>query len=286
MPTLTDTELLQNLNQIKSTGNNFFKEGNFEKAYESYQSAINLNLKSNPDEYEKLLENLNSERLKEHDKKIEKENDNGEDASGDCQKSGENQKDTGTSDFSSQKLSIKFQTLAILHQNCAACCQKLGKANESTIEHCEVSLNYNPVYVKNIRRLAELYFIEGTAEEIKVQSNPRNDQNSDDSADENDPNNPYQSKLSEMDSPKANYQNKCLEMYTCLEKLDKLSGKESSQMKFIKAEVERRQEEMKQQMFSQLKSLGNMCLKPFGLSTNNFNLNDNGEGGYSVSFNK
>lgn len=49
--------------------------------------------------------------------------------------------------------------------------------------------------------------------------------------------------------------------------------------------VEAQQEKMKGEMMDSLKSLGNMCLKPFGLSTDNFKfVKDETTGGYSMNF--
>ncbi|CAG5099249.1 Oidioi.mRNA.OKI2018_I69.XSR.g16380.t1.cds [Oikopleura dioica] len=48
--------------------------------------------------------------------------------------------------------------------------------------------------------------------------------------------------------------------------------------------VEIKNEQMKKEMMDGLKKLGNMCLRPFGLSTENFKFEDNGQGGYNMQF--
>ncbi|OQR68275.1 tetratricopeptide repeat protein 1-like, partial [Tropilaelaps mercedesae] len=50
----------------------------------------------------------------------------------------------------------------------------------------------------------------------------------------------------------------------------------------LKERIRVRNEEMKQKMIDSLKQLGNVFLKPFGLSTDNFNMVPNENGGYSV----
>ncbi|XP_017554174.1 tetratricopeptide repeat protein 1 [Pygocentrus nattereri] len=50
-------------------------------------------------------------------------------------------------------------------------------------------------------------------------------------------------------------------------------------------QIEERNEKMKEEMLSKLKDLGNMFLRPFGLSTSNFQVNqDQNTGSYSINF--
>ena len=52
----------------------------------------------------------------------------------------------------------------------------------------------------------------------------------------------------------------------------------------LPAKIKERNEELKAEMMDNLKKLGNMCLKPFGLSTNNFKMEQNESGSYNIQF--
>nr|CDJ81712.1 Tetratricopeptide TPR-1 domain containing protein [Haemonchus contortus] len=54
----------------------------------------------------------------------------------------------------------------------------------------------------------------------------------------------------------------------------------------LKNRIAERDENLKNEMIEKLKDLGNVCLRPFGLSTDSFEMVPNGEGGYSISMKK
>merc|ERR1712179_80595 len=52
----------------------------------------------------------------------------------------------------------------------------------------------------------------------------------------------------------------------------------------LPAKIEERNEKMKAEMIDNLKKLGNMVLNPFGLSTDNFKMEQNESGSYNIQF--
>lgn len=85
-----------------------------------------------------------------------------------------------------------------------------------------------------------------------------------------------------LDESLADY-NKILELHG--EISESLRLEVSGITRQLEREIEERNERLKKEMMGKLKDLGNLCLRPFGLSTENFSLENNESGGYSVKFN-
>ncbi|XP_061393778.1 tetratricopeptide repeat protein 1 [Musca vetustissima] len=69
--------------------------------------------------------------------------------------------------------------------------------------------------------------------------------------------------------------------------LDPGQGEAREAMLRLPPQIEERNERLKEEMMSKLKDLGNMILKPFGLSTSNFQMQkDPTTGSYSINFNQ
>ncbi|XP_054713002.1 tetratricopeptide repeat protein 1-like [Uloborus diversus] len=84
---------------------------------------------------------------------------------------------------------------------------------------------------------------------------------------------------------KLNNLESCLEDYKKVLELDPNNAEARQACATMPAEINERNEKLKQEMFGKLKELGNLCLKPFGLSTDNFKVvQDPNSGGYSVNF--
>lgn len=76
-----------------------------------------------------------------------------------------------------------------------------------------------------------------------------------------------------------------LEDYKRVIELDFRQGIAVEAAQRLPKEIEIQQEKMKEECMSKLKDLGNLVLKPFGLSTENFNMvQDPNSGGYNIQF--
>jgi tetratricopeptide (TPR) repeat protein len=117
---------------------------------------------------------------------------------------------------------------------------------DSVITDCTQALSLDPSYLKALQKRAEVY---------------RDYDDSDAKLDE------------------------CLSDFQRILELDPPNSNQVKQViRNLEAQIQHRNERLKDEMLGKLKDLGNVLLKPFGLSTNNFEMSPNDSGGYSLNF--
>ncbi|KAF5377688.1 hypothetical protein D9615_005234 [Tricholomella constricta] len=138
---------------------------------------------------------------------------------------------------------------AVLNANIGACYVKLGDHKQAA-DACSQALIDDPQYVKALQRRA-------SSNEV----------------------------INSWSSLTA-----AMEDYTALLKLLPPSSSQSRDtersMKLLKPRIEDAQKKETAEMLDKLKGLGNSILGNFGLSTDNFKLEPNGQGGYSMNFSR
>ncbi|KAJ8072320.1 hypothetical protein PM082_015879 [Marasmius tenuissimus] len=143
---------------------------------------------------------------------------------------------------------IYSQPRAVLNANIAACFMKLGDDKE-VVSACSEALQDNPKYIKALQRRAT--------------SNERLDT------------------WSSLASAQEDYQ-KLLDLLPESSSSDRSAAQRK--LTALKPRVEEAQKKETAEMMGKLKGIGNNILGKFGLSTDNFQFVPNGQGGYSMNF--
>jgi len=314
--------LAEKLLEMKDHGNTYFKSGAYEKALRTYEIALRMLPQleddlGNPgseesskaeDDFSEDIENVsgvdcenkseikdsemndldekNGENMAENNKKQERKNESTAYVAEEILNPVDTEKTTTVNDKSKiEEKSIysdyspfitnveacnhyseaTLKLISVVYQNAAASHEKIAKnkpevmikAVDYGILYCDQSLKFQSGYVKPLRRKAELQY---------SRIEPESSSNS----------------SSLYDEKRGQYLDKCLEAYQLLAQIDKLSPFENARILVLQKKVNLRNEKMKEEMFGKLKDLGNMCLGPFGLSTDNFKMQQGENGSYSV----
>ncbi|KAF9569754.1 TPR-like protein [Agrocybe pediades] len=135
---------------------------------------------------------------------------------------------------------------AVLSANIGACHVKLGEYKEA-VKACSEAILDDPDYIKARERRASCNEILGT--------------------------------WTSYTAAQEDY-NALLKLYTSPAQINDVQKK----LRILKPKLEAAQKRETDEMLSKLKGLGDSILGNFGLSTNNFKFEPNGQGGYSVNF--
>ncbi|EJC98706.1 uncharacterized protein FOMMEDRAFT_96188, partial [Fomitiporia mediterranea MF3/22] len=139
------------------------------------------------------------------------------------------------------------KTRAVLNANIGACHVKLEEYKEA-VKACSEALNDDPKYIKALQRRASCSEKIGSWTSL---ASAQDDYNT-------------LLKLLPPDSPQI--------------------GVTKRSLAALKPRIEEAQKEETSEMIEKLKGIGNSILGNFGLSTDNFKFEPNGQGGYSMNF--
>jgi len=153
---------------------------------------------------------------------------------------------------------LKFSSdRAVLYANRGQMKRVLG-LNDHAVKNCTKAVELNPQYLKALLRRAEIY--EETDKLGTVTSASEDDDDTDDIVDE------------------------ALKDYQTVLTMEPRHVAANKAVRSLPAKIEERNEKMKAEMIDNLKKLGNMVLNPFGLSTDNFKMEQNESGSYNIQF--
>ncbi|KAI0004300.1 TPR-like protein [Russula compacta] len=138
---------------------------------------------------------------------------------------------------------------SVLHANIAACHVKLDE-NEDAVKACTEALQDDPSYVRALQRRAQC--------NEKIGS------------------------WSALSSAKEDYNT----LITLLPPSSDQMAEVKRSLRLVEPRVEEAQKREVGEMVDKLKGLGNSVLGRFGLSTDNFKFEPNGQGGYSLNFSR
>ncbi|KAF6766387.1 hypothetical protein DFP72DRAFT_16252 [Ephemerocybe angulata] len=261
---------LQDANERKSAGNDHFRQSRWTEALVAYQSAINILPKRKDPPAKKgaasLHDDLDDENVPGSGPSTSQLPEGDEDCLED-----ETHKHAGEEDVDKEEEGIAMgevegkevaQLRSVLHANIGACHVKLvcrlvtlilcrltfeQGEHKQAVEACTKALKDDPTYIKALQRRAASNNILDTWSSLTAVQDDYN----------------VLLSLIQPTSQKAEIESK---------------------LRKLKPRLEAAQKRETSEMLDKLKGLGDSLLGNFGLSTNNFKFEPNGQGGYSMNF--